>query len=66
MEFTIAYLEALNASFEKSNLGRKVRIVDPNGSMITRMEQSFAFFFAGWASEMSSDYVDSSSFSLGK
>ena len=60
---TITYVEALTGLFEKSILGRKVRIFDPNGSTISRMEQSFAFI-AEWASEMSSDDVDSRQFLL--
>ena len=61
VELTIAYLEALNGLFEKSILGQRVRIFDPNGSTIQRMENSFNFF-AQWAREKPLDEVDSRQF----
>lgn len=61
VELTIAYLEALNGLFEKSILGQKVRVFDPNGSTIERMEISFDFF-AQWAKEKADDEVDSKQF----
>ena len=58
VELTIAYLEAL---FQKSILGQRVRVFDPNGSTIQRMEASFKFF-AQWAKEKPLDEVDSKQF----
>ena len=48
VELVIDYLSSLNNLFEWSILGRRVRIFDPHGSTIQRMECGYQFFVQ-WA-----------------
>jgi hypothetical protein len=50
VELTISYLSALNNLFERSIIGKKVRVFDVNGRTIQRMGEGFNFF-ADWAKE---------------
>ena len=62
VELVIAYLEALNKLFERSLLGRKVRVFNAKGTTIQRMEEGFEFF-ANWAKEkIDTDDEDKNSF----
>jgi hypothetical protein len=44
VELTIPYLSALNNLFERSILGKRVRVFDVNGTTIQRMREGFDFF----------------------
>ena len=48
MEFVIDYLSSLNNLFERSLLGQKVRVFDPHGTTIQRMDTAYQFFVQ-WA-----------------
>ena len=48
VELVIAYLSSLNNLFERSILGRSVRVFDPHGSTMQRMESGYQFFVQ-WA-----------------
>lgn len=54
VELVIQYLEALNNLFERSILGKKVRVYDSKGTTIQRMDEGFQFF-AKWAKESEGD-----------
>ena len=54
---TIAYLEALNKIFEKSMLGVKVQVFEPNGSTLQRIDEGYQFFVR-WAEEIKSREED--------
>lgn len=44
VEQVIEYLSALNLFFEQGLLGDKVRVFDPSGRTIQRMERGFQFY----------------------
>lgn len=44
VEKVISYLEAMNSFFEMGLLGTKVRVFDPEGKTLQRMEKGFTFF----------------------
>lgn len=48
VELVIDYLSSLNNLFERSLLGRHVRIFDPHGSTIQRIDSGY-HFFVQWA-----------------
>ena len=48
VELVIDYLSSLNNLFERSILGRHVRIFDPHGSTSQRMDCGYQFFMQ-WA-----------------
>ena len=48
---TEKYLAALNNIFEKTLLGRKTRIFQPDGISIQRLDQGFSYF-EEWAEEL--------------
>ncbi len=50
VELAISYLEALNKIFEKSIIGKHVRVFSPKGFTIQRMEDGFQFF-VDWANQ---------------
>ncbi len=50
VEVIIEYLQALNKLFERSILGRKVRVFASGGTTMCRMAEGFNFF-AKWAKE---------------
>lgn len=50
VEKTIDYLSALNLFFEHGLLGEKVRVFEPSGRTIQRMERGFQFF-SQWMEE---------------
>ena len=50
VELTISYLSALNNLFERSIIGKKVRVFNVNGTTMQRMSEGFNFF-ADWAKE---------------
>ncbi len=47
----VKYLSALNSIFEKTLLGSKTRIFDPEGTGIQRLEEGFDYF-REWAKEL--------------
>ena len=51
VEMVIEYLSALNLFFEQGLLGEKVRVFDPCGKTIQRMERGFQFF-SHWMEEL--------------
>ena len=50
VELTIRYLTALNNLFERSLLGKHVRVFEAQGSTIQRMKSGYQFF-VDWAKE---------------
>ena len=48
---TEKYLAALSNIFEKTLLGRKTRVFQPDGTSIQRLDQGFSFF-EEWAEEL--------------
>ncbi len=54
VELVICYLTALNNLFEKSILGKHVRIYTAQGTAIQRMESAYQFF-VDWAKEHESN-----------
>lgn len=56
VEKLIEYLGALNQFFEQGLLGEKVRVFDPCGKTIHRMECGFKFF-CEWIEELISQGV---------
>ena len=61
VELVMSYLEALNKIFERSILGKKVRVFDANGTTLQRMEEGF-MFFSKWAKENQDEDEDRKSF----
>ena len=57
---TEAYLRALNNIFERTLLGRKSSIFQPDGSSMQRLDQGFSYF-QEWAQE----HVDGGAFESG-
>jgi hypothetical protein len=48
---TESYLRALNNIFERTLLGKKTRIFQPDGSSMQRLEKGFSYF-REWADEL--------------
>lgn len=48
---TEGYLRSLNNIFERTLLGRKTRIFQPDGTGMQRLDKGF-FFFEEWAQEL--------------
>ena len=48
---TESYLRALNNIFERTLLGKKTRIFQPDGSSMQRLENGFSYFLE-WADEL--------------
>ena len=48
---TESYLRALNNIFERTLLGKKTRIFQPDGSSMQRLEKGFSYFLE-WADEL--------------
>ena len=57
---TEGYLRALNNIFEKTLLGKKTRIFQPDGTGMLRLDKGFSYF-REWAQEL----VDSGAFVSG-
>ena len=51
---TEKYLSALNSIFEKTLLGRKIKIFNAHGSGIKRLDEGFSYF-EEWAEELDRD-----------
>ena len=51
VQATVEYLSALNNIFERTILGQKTRIFQPDGSGIKRLDQGFSYF-EEWAEEL--------------
>ena len=47
VELTISYLSALNNLFERSIIGKKVRVFTVNGTTMQRMSEGFNFLLIG-------------------
>ena len=54
VKLVIAYLQALNNIFEKSILGKRVRVFSAEGTTIKRIDEGFQFFDT-WAKEIEDD-----------
>lgn len=61
VKLVIAYLQALNNIFEKSILGKRVRVFSAEGTTMKRIDEGFQFFDT-WAKEIEDNDEDKRSF----